>query len=80
MTASGYTRRLFLSAENPWRALAYRLLIVLALTGVAWLMLYLERDGIRDSRGTPPGALDILYFAIVTVTTLGYCDIVPVSA
>jgi len=79
VTASGYTRRLFLTAENPWRALAYRLLIVLALTAIAWLMLWIERDGLKDSRGLPITALDVLYFAIVTVTTLGYGDIVPVS-
>jgi len=46
---------------------------------IAWLMLWLTREGIRDNSGGRLDALDILYFAVVTVTTLGYGDIVPVS-
>lgn len=56
-----------------------RVLVVIALVGIAWLMLWVERDGLRDSKGTAAGAMDVLYFAIVTITTLGYGDIVPVS-
>jgi voltage-gated potassium channel len=42
-------------------------------------MLWLARDGLKDNGGHPLGALDVLYFSVVTVTTLGYGDIVPVS-
>ena len=46
---------------------------------VAWGLLYFQRDGLRDIDGVVSG-LDVLYFTIVTVTTLGYGDIVPVTA
>lgn len=49
------------------------------LVGIAWLMLWIERDGLGDNRNLPIGPMDVLYFAIVTVTTLGYGDIVPIT-
>lgn len=79
MLPGRYTRRLFLGSQNPVRALLTRVLWVALLIGLAWLMLWLERDGLGDSRQLPIGPMDVLYFAIVTVTTLGYGDIVPVS-
>ncbi|MBX3118549.1 MAG: potassium channel family protein [Fimbriimonadaceae bacterium] len=79
MTAGTYTRRLHLAAQQPWRALLNRLLLVTALLIVAWVLLWVERDGLRDNGGAELGAMDVLYFAVVTVTTLGYGDIVPVS-
>lgn len=79
VAGSQYTPRLFLADKKPLRSLVRRLLVVLGLIALAWLMLWLERTGLRDSRGTPLGPLDVLYFAVVTVTTLGYGDIVPVS-
>lgn len=53
--------------------------MVAFIIGLAWLMLWLERDGLGDNRNLPIGPMDVLYFAIVTVTTLGYGDIVPIS-
>ena len=79
MSTGTYTRRLYLAGEHPVRAVATRLLFVTLLMGIAWLMLWFARDGIRDNSGGELGALDILYFSVVTVTTLGYGDIVPVS-
>lgn len=79
MTVGSYTRRLHLAAQQPWRALTNRVLLVVALIGIAWLMLWIESDGLKDNSGADVGAMDVLYFAIVTVTTLGYGDIVPVS-
>ncbi|MBX3095512.1 MAG: NAD-binding protein [Fimbriimonadaceae bacterium] len=79
MTPGSYTRRLYIGAQKPVRALLIRTAIILAIMGVAWLMLWIIRDGLADNRGTHPNALDVLYFSVVTVTTLGYGDIVPVS-
>lgn len=79
MSAGAYTRRLHLAAQGPLRSLLVRGGLILALMALAWLMLWLARDGLNDNRGTPLGGLDVLYFSVVTVTTLGYGDIVPVS-
>ena len=51
-------------------------LIVLSIA-VIWL----TRDGIRDhvQPGRPLGFVDTLYFAVVSLTTLGYGDISPVT-
>ena len=40
---------------------------------------WLDRGGLRDNNGAPITFLDVLYFTMITVTTVGYGDIVPVS-
>lgn len=79
VSSGTYTQRLYLAAVKPLKSLISRGLILLALLAIAWLMLWFARDGILDNNGGPIDALDTLYFAVVTVTTLGYGDIVPVS-
>lgn len=72
-------RRIYLPAESPWRGLGLRLLAILVLTAVVWLLLWTQRDGIKDNRDGSLSPLDLLYFAVVTITTVGYGDIVPIS-
>ena len=48
------------------------LLFVLA---VHWF----ERDGLRDSHDGHVSFNDVIYFTMVSITTTGYGDIVPVS-
>jgi voltage-gated potassium channel len=62
-------------------ALLRRLALALALILVAVLLLWLTRDGIRDhaNGGRPLGFVDTLYFSVVSLTTLGYGDISPVT-
>jgi voltage-gated potassium channel len=50
--------------------------ILLVVAGVFWLF---EKDHIQDESGGDFSYLDSLYFTIVTVTTVGYGDIVPVT-
>ncbi|RYG45925.1 potassium channel protein [bacterium] len=79
MSPGTYTRRLYLAESGPTRTLLRRAGLVAVIMVLAWLMLWATRDGLRDNGGHPLGVLDVLYFAVVTVTTLGYGDIVPVS-
>ncbi|MEO7774464.1 MAG: NAD-binding protein [Steroidobacteraceae bacterium] len=59
--------------------LGLRALIVLGLFGTALLAFYLDRAGLRDALDGHLSFSDIVYFTLVTVTTVGYGDIVPVS-
>lgn len=68
-----------LPGRSPLGQLFGRLGWTLLLFAISCALLYIERDGLRDSRGTPVNLLGVLYFAVVTVTTIGYGDIVPVS-
>ncbi len=60
------------------RQLGNRLVLVVALIFSVTLVVYFE-GGLEDSlTGEHPGFLDCLYFTMVTITTVGYGDIVPV--
>ncbi|MFN3729295.1 MAG: potassium channel family protein [Fimbriimonadaceae bacterium] len=64
---------------NPWRSLLVRGLLMLSLVAAVAVLIWTQRDGLVDNRGTPITFLDILYFTVVTLTTTGYGDIVPHS-
>lgn len=64
---------------SPRRILASRLAIVLGLCAFIFLVLYLDRGGLRDATRRTLGVIDLLYFTMVTVATVGYGDIVPVT-
>ncbi|MCB1625611.1 MAG: potassium channel family protein, partial [Pseudomonadales bacterium] len=65
---------------RPERVLAMRALLVLGLfllvMGVCWW----DRAGLRDQFDGEISPSDVVYFTMVTVTTVGYGDIVPVTA
>ncbi|HEX5262881.1 MAG TPA: potassium channel family protein, partial [Phenylobacterium sp.] len=62
-----------------WLSLAWRISLAGALIAVAVAVHWFYRAGLRDANGGPVGLLDVIYFTIMTVTTVGYGDIVPVS-
>ncbi|AIO70190.1 potassium channel family protein [Burkholderia oklahomensis] len=67
-------------AASPLRTLVFRLALVIGLCMLAFLVLYLDRDGLRDStKSAPMSIADLVYFTMVTVATVGYGDIVPVT-
>lgn len=63
-------------------ALLRRLALALALILAAILLLWITRDGIRDhaNGGRPLDFVDTVYFATVSLTTLGYGDISPITS
>lgn len=67
-------------AASPQRVLLQRIYLVLGLCMLAFAVLYLDRDGLRDANRKVLGIVDLMYFTMVTVATVGYGDIVPVTA
>lgn len=64
---------------TPWQSIGLRVALVLALIGIAVLGHWLERDGLRDALDGHVSFTDVLYFTMITVVTVGYGDIVPVT-
>ncbi|MEO8717109.1 MAG: NAD-binding protein [Burkholderiales bacterium] len=61
------------------RTLAVRLAVVIALFVAVVVVLWLDRAGLHDQSDGVVSFLDVVYFTMVTVTTVGYGDIVPIT-
>ena len=60
-------------------ALGIRVLAALLLIGIALAGHWFDREGLRDNIDGSVSFLDVIYFTMITVTTVGYGDIVPVT-
>lgn len=76
-TLNGLLRRR--SSLPVWADLLWRVLLVVALIGIVLALHWFGRDGLKDNYDDGISFIDVLYFTTVTVTTVGYGDIVPVS-
>ena len=65
--------------RSGWASLAMRCALALGLVGVAIAGHWIDRAGLRDNIDGEVSFLDVLYFTMITVTTVGYGDIVPVT-
>jgi voltage-gated potassium channel len=70
-----------LPEEAPERALLRRVALAVALILAVTALQWLDRDGLRDNvhPDRPIGFIDVLYFTVVSLTTVGYGDITPVT-
>ncbi|HEV2043605.1 MAG TPA: potassium channel family protein [Sphingomicrobium sp.] len=70
------TRR---SNQSGWRTVAVRAALAVSLVVLAFLLLWFDRDGLKDNVDGHLSFTDVIYFTMITITTVGYGDIVPVS-
>ena len=67
------------SRTPDWQSLLYRVLFALGLIGIAVGVHWFDRDGLRDNVDGHISFLDVLYFTMITITTVGFGDITPVT-
>jgi voltage-gated potassium channel len=67
------------SRVSPWVSIAWRVAAVLGLYAFAVAFHWFDREGLRDNFDQHISFLDIIYFTIISITTTGYGDIVPIS-
>lgn len=73
-------KRLFIGGERSVRrTLIGRALLVLVMYGIVLAAFWFDRDGLRDHHDNHISFSDVVYFSAVTLTTVGYGDIVPVT-
>ena len=77
LAQTGFLRRR--SSMPVWADLAWRVGLVFGLIALVLLIHWIGRDGLKDNLDDRISFVDVLYFTTVTVTTVGYGDIVPVS-
>lgn len=65
---------------SPGRILLIRIGLVLCLFTFVFALLWFDREGLRDHADGHVSFTDVVYFTMITITTVGYGDIVPVSA
>ena len=67
------------SRVTGWFALGWRIGAVVALLCFLILFHWIERDGLRDNHDGIVSLTDVIYFTMISATTTGYGDIVPVT-
>lgn len=67
------------SALTVWQSLGLRALLVILLASIALLGHWLDRGGLKDNFDNEVSFTDVVYFTTITITTVGYGDIVPVT-
>jgi voltage-gated potassium channel len=65
--------------REDWHGLAIRVGVALGLIALAFASLWLDRGGLRANTDGNLSFTDVIYFTMITVTTVGYGDIIPVT-
>src|SRR5688572_20538632 len=64
---------------SPWVQLAWRLAVVVATLVFVVAVHWFERDGLRDNHDGHVSFVDVIYFTMISITTTGYGDVVPIT-
>ena len=67
-------------ARSPEATLLMRVLLVAVLILAVFTVFLLDRAGLQDNIDGHVSIVDVIYFTMITISTVGYGDIVPVSA
>ena len=67
------------AARSPEATLLLRAAVVFVLVFAVFTVFLIDRAGLQDNIDGNVSLIDVLYFTMVTITTVGYGDIVPVS-
>ena len=67
------------SPLSVWAQLGIRIGILLALLAAIVTVHWMERDSFRDNVDGSMNFADVIYFTMISATTTGYGDIVPVT-
>jgi voltage-gated potassium channel len=62
-----------------WAQLAWRASLVVGLLMFAIAVHWFERHGLKDNFDNQVSFIDVIYFTMISITTTGYGDIVPVT-
>jgi voltage-gated potassium channel len=78
----GYEELLTLRRKSRitgWFQLGWRIAAAVSLLGILVLFHWLERAGLKDMHDGQVSLIDVIYFTMISATTTGYGDIVPVT-
>jgi len=67
------------SRISGWLGLGWRIATMAGLLGLLILIHWLEREGLKDTHDGHVSLTDVIYFTMISATTTGYGDIVPVT-
>ena len=62
-----------------WAQIGWRVALVLGLLFFAIAVHWFEREGLKDNLDGHVSFLDVIYFTMISITTTGYGDVVPVT-